>query len=65
VRTKPSNVYDVGQGQGPNDEQSNYHENVPLQLDHNHHYDPQEEEVYYVRTFLSPIKSVHDFIKIE
>jgi hypothetical protein len=37
VRTKPRNVYDVGQGQGPDDDQANYHESEPLQLDHNHH----------------------------
>jgi hypothetical protein len=50
-------VYDVGQGQGPDDEQPNYHESVPLQLDHNHHYDPQEEDVDYVRADLPPIEA--------
>jgi hypothetical protein len=57
VRTKPRNVYDVGQGQGPDDEQPNYHESEPLQLDHNHHYDPQEEDIDYVRTDLPPIEA--------
>jgi hypothetical protein len=49
-------VYDVGQGQGPDDEQPNYYKSVPLQLDHNHHYDPQEDDVDYVRTDLPPIE---------
>ena len=56
VRTKPRNVYDVGQGQGSDDEQPNYYESETLQFDHNHHYDPQEEDVDYVRTDLPPIK---------
>jgi hypothetical protein len=30
VRTKPRNVYDVGQGQRADDEQANYHESEPL-----------------------------------
>jgi hypothetical protein len=53
VRTKPRNVYDIGQGQGSDDEQPNYHESEPLQLDHNHHYDSQEEDIDYVRTFMT------------
>ena len=57
VRTKPRNVYDVGQGQGHDNDQANYHESEPLQLDHNHHYDPQEEDVNYVRTNLPPIEA--------
>jgi hypothetical protein len=57
VRTKHRNVYDVGQGQGPNDDQANYHESEPLQLDHNRHYDPQEEDVDYVKTNLPPIEA--------
>ena len=57
VRTKPKNVHDVGQGQGHDDDQANYHESEPLQLDHNHHYDPQEEDVDYVRTGLPPIEA--------
>jgi hypothetical protein len=32
VRTKPRNVYDVGQGEGNNDEGLNYHESEPLNL---------------------------------
>jgi hypothetical protein len=57
VRTKPRNVYNIGQGQGPDDEQPNYYESEPLQLDHNHHYDSQEEEIDYVRTDLPPIEA--------
>jgi hypothetical protein len=57
VRTKPKNVYNVGQGQGPDEEQPNYHKSVPLQLDHNYHYDSQEEDVDYVRIDLSPIEA--------
>jgi hypothetical protein len=57
VRTKSRNVYDVGQGQGPDDDQANYHESEPLQLDHNHHYDPHEEDIDYVRTDLPPIEA--------
>jgi hypothetical protein len=57
VKTKLRNVYDVGQGQGPDDDQANYHESEPLQLDHNHHYDPQEEDVDYFRTYLPPIQA--------
>jgi hypothetical protein len=44
VRTKPRNVYDVGHGQVANDDQAIYHENEPLQLDHNHHYDPHPDD---------------------
>jgi hypothetical protein len=57
VRKKPKNVYNVGQGQGPNDEQPAYHKSVPIQLDHNHHYDPHEDDVDYIRTDLQPIKA--------
>ena len=57
MRTKPRNVYDVGQGQGPDDEQPNYHKSVPLQLDNNDRYDPQEEDVDYVRTDLPAIEA--------
>jgi hypothetical protein len=35
VRTKPRNVYDVGQGEGNNDEGLNYHESEPLNLNIN------------------------------
>jgi hypothetical protein len=57
VRMKPRNVYDVSQGQGHDEDQANYHKSEPLQLDHNHHYDPQEEDVDYVRTDLPPIEA--------
>jgi hypothetical protein len=30
VRTKPRNVYDVGQDQGADDDQANYHESDPF-----------------------------------
>ena len=50
-------MYDVGQGQGADDDQSNYHENEPLQLDHSHHYDPHQEDINYVRTDLPPIEA--------
>ena len=43
VRIKPRNVYDIGQGQGPHDDQANYHESDPIQLDRNHHYDLSED----------------------
>jgi hypothetical protein len=32
VRTKPRNVYDIGQGEGSNDAGAAYHECVPLVL---------------------------------
>jgi hypothetical protein len=57
MKTKSRNVYDVGHGQGPNDEQLNYHESVPLELDPNHHYDPHEDDVNYVRIDLPPIEA--------
>jgi hypothetical protein len=57
VRTKPRNVNNVGQGQGPNDEQPNSHKSEPLQVDYNHYYDPQEEDVDYVRTDLQLIEA--------
>jgi hypothetical protein len=58
VTTKPRNVYDVGQGQGADDEQANYHESKPLQIDHNHHYDPHPDEIDYGRTDLPPIEAI-------
>ena len=57
MRTKPKNVCDVGQGQRPDDDQANYHVSEPLQLDDNHHYDPHEEDIDYVRTDLLPIEA--------
>jgi hypothetical protein len=58
VRIKPRNVYDVGQGQGVDDEQANYHESEPFQLDHNHHYDPHPDDIDYGRTDLPPIEAI-------
>jgi hypothetical protein len=49
-------MYDIGQVKGPNDDQADYHESKPLHLDHNHHYDPLEEDINYVRTDLPPIE---------
>jgi hypothetical protein len=43
-------------GQGVDDDQANNHESEPLQLDHNHHYDPHPEDIDYVRTDLPPIE---------
>ena len=57
MRTKPINVYDVGQGQGIDDNQANYHESEPLQLDHNHYYDPHENDIDYIRTDLPTIEA--------
>jgi hypothetical protein len=61
VKTKSRNVYDVGQGQGADDEQANYHESEPLQLDYNHHYDPHPDDIDYGRTDLPPIKVIRFF----
>jgi hypothetical protein len=36
IRTKPRNVYDVGQGEGIDDECDNYHESEPLNMNINH-----------------------------
>ena len=49
-------MYDVSQGQGPNDDEANYHKSEPLLLDRNHHYDPHDD-LKYVRTDLAPIKA--------
>jgi hypothetical protein len=42
VRTKPKNVYDVDQGEGPHDGCTNYHECEPLLLTSNNSHDPQD-----------------------
>ena len=39
VRTKPRNVYGVGQGEGPQDTCTNYHECEPLLLNSNNDHD--------------------------
>ena len=57
VRTKPRNVYNIGQGQGADDDQPCYHESEPLQLDHNHHYDPHLDDIDYVKTDVPPIEA--------
>jgi hypothetical protein len=51
-------VYDVGQGQGDDDKQANYHESEPLQLDHNYHYDLHPDDIDYGRTDLPPIEAI-------
>jgi hypothetical protein len=48
VRTKPRNVYDVGQGEGPNDASVNYHQIERLLLNSNHDLNPPD---------LAPIKA--------
>jgi hypothetical protein len=58
VRTKPKNVYDVGQDQMVDDDQASYHENELLELDHNHHYDPYSDDIDYVRTDVPPIEAI-------
>jgi len=42
-RTKPRNICDVGQGEGPHDACANYHECKPLQLTSNNDHDPQDD----------------------
>ena len=37
VRTKPQNVYDIGEGKGNDDSFANYHESEPLNLNITHH----------------------------
>jgi hypothetical protein len=46
VRTKPKNVYDVGQGQGSNDASVNYHKIEPLLLSSNHDVNPPNDINY-------------------
>jgi hypothetical protein len=55
VRIKPVNVHDVVQGQGPHDDETNYHKSKPLLLDRNDDYD-SHDDLEYVRTNLAPIK---------
>jgi len=43
VRTKPRNVYDVGQGDGSRDACDNYHECEPFSLIRNNDNDPSDE----------------------
>ena len=57
VRIKLRNVYDVGHGQGPDDDEPNYYESEPLLLDRNHDYDPHDD-LEYVRTDLTPIEAL-------
>jgi hypothetical protein len=53
VRTKPRNMYDVGQGQGPHDACANCHKSEPLLLNNNHDHDPQDD-FKYVQPNLPP-----------
>jgi hypothetical protein len=55
VRTKPINVYDVVQGQGPHDDEANYYKSKPLLLDRNDDYDSYDD-LEYVKTNLALIK---------
>ena len=55
VRTKLKNMYDVGQGQGPDDDSVSYHEIEPFLLSGNHDVNPPDD-VDYVRPDLLPIK---------
>jgi hypothetical protein len=50
------NVYDVSQGQGPHDDQANYHVSEPLLLNRNHHYDPHDD-LDYIISDLTPIEA--------
>jgi len=54
VRTKPRNVYDVGQGEGSHDSCDTYHECEPLLLTRNNDQDPSDE-FDHVRPDLEPI----------
>ena len=56
VRTKPRNVYDVGQGQGLDDENVSYHEIEPFLLSGTHDVNPPDD-VDYVRPDLPPIEA--------
>jgi hypothetical protein len=57
VRTKPRNVYDVGQSQWPDDDKPNYYKSEPLLLEcADHHCDPQDD-LEYARTDLAPIEA--------
>jgi hypothetical protein len=52
---KSRNVYDVGQGQGHDDDEPNYYESEPFLLDHNQHCNPYDD-LEYARTNLAPIE---------
>ena len=56
VRTKPRNVYDVGQGQGLDDENVSYHEIEPFLLSDTHYVNPPDD-VDYVCPDLPPIEA--------
>ncbi|XP_059451109.1 uncharacterized protein LOC132181901 [Corylus avellana] len=57
VRTKPRNVYDVGQGQRSDESSNNYHEIEPLLLSSNHDHVNAPDDVDYVRPDLEPIEA--------
>jgi hypothetical protein len=56
VRTKPRNMYDVGQGQGPNDANATYHECEPLVSTSGNLHDLQDE-FDHDRPDLAPIEA--------
>jgi hypothetical protein len=57
VRTKPRNVYDVGQGEGSNDAGASYHECVPLVLGTINLHD-MNDEFEYNRPDIDPIEAL-------
>jgi hypothetical protein len=56
VRTKPRNVYDVGQGEGSNEAGITYHECEPLVLATTHLHD-MNDEFEYDRPNIDPIEA--------
>ena len=54
VRTKPRNVYDVGHGEGINDECDNYHESEPLNMNINH---TLEDDIQYFQDDIPPFEA--------
>jgi len=56
LRTKPRNVYDIGQGEGNNDEGLNYHESEPLNLNINQ--DPNDVDYLDVQCARSDVPAI-------
>jgi hypothetical protein len=56
VRTKPRNVYGIGQGEGNNDEGLNYHESEPLNLNVNQ--DPNDVDYLNVQCDRSDVPAI-------
>jgi hypothetical protein len=54
IRTKPRNLYNIGQGEGLHDACANYHKCKPLILTNSDDYNPQDD-VEYVQSNLDPI----------